>query len=404
MTVYGADGTTVLGTANGLNRYGTTLTVTLSGVCANQRFYVKVQGADTTAFGTGRYALTLNFGGGASPSAASPTTQTANGNPLSGGGGMADNPTGGDLLLDLVPVVTGISPDTGASSTDGVTSARRLFVSGVATEGTVVQVYLAKGNPLLGLGSTAIGTAVAAADDQWSFNYTGVALADGTHSFRAAAKDNLLGLLSVLSSPFTVTVDTAAPAAPAISGFTPDTGVVGDGMTNCKTPTLHGSAEANSLVTIYLNGKLYDTVSATAAGAWAYTVKDLLADGTYSFTATATDLAGNVSGLSNTLTVKVDTQPPAVPTIALAYASDLGDSGSSELTTSTPTITGTGQAGTTITIMDGNTVLGTAVVSAKGTWTFTSQRLASGTHDIRAFDIDAAGNSSALSTDLWITV
>jgi hypothetical protein len=404
MTVFAGDGTTVLGTANGLNQYGTTLTVTLSGVSANQRFYVKVQGADTTAFGTGRYGLILNFSGGASPTAASANTQTANGNPLSGGGGMADNPTKGDFLLDLIPTVTGISPDTGASATDGVTNARRLYISGVATEGTVVQVYFANGNPLLGLGSTPVGTAVAGADDQWSFNFSNVSLADGTYSFRAAAKDLVLGLLSTLSSSFVVTVDTAPPAAPTIRGFTPDTGVAGDGMTNCRTPTLNGTAVANSLVTIYKNGSLYDTVSATATGAWTYAIRDVLTDGTYSFAATATDVAGNVSCLSNTLKVKVDTQPPPAPIVTLAAASDLGSSGGSYLTTTTPTFSGTGQAGATITIMDGSKVLGTAVVSGTGTWTFTSPTLAKGSHDIRAFDTDAAGNSSALSTDLWITV
>ena len=67
VTVYAADQTTVLGSASGLNQYGTTLTVTVSGVTAGQQFYVKVQGADTTAFSTGAYALTLNFGNGASP-------------------------------------------------------------------------------------------------------------------------------------------------------------------------------------------------------------------------------------------------------------------------------------------------------------------------------------------------
>jgi hypothetical protein len=48
-------------------------------------------GANTTAFGTGAYGLSLNFGTGDSPTIPLPNTQTANGTPLSGGGGVAEH-------------------------------------------------------------------------------------------------------------------------------------------------------------------------------------------------------------------------------------------------------------------------------------------------------------------------
>jgi hypothetical protein len=91
VTVYASDQATVLGSASGLNQDGTTLTVTVKGVTANQLLYVKVSGADTTAFSTGAYALTLNFGNNPSPTVPLPNTQTLNGNPLSMGGGEADS-------------------------------------------------------------------------------------------------------------------------------------------------------------------------------------------------------------------------------------------------------------------------------------------------------------------------
>jgi hypothetical protein len=96
VTVYAFNQTTVLGTANGLNQYGTTLSVTTSGISVGQIFYVKVQGADTTAFGTGAYAMTLNFGNNASPTVPLPQTQVPNGSPLQGGGGIAYSPGGHD--------------------------------------------------------------------------------------------------------------------------------------------------------------------------------------------------------------------------------------------------------------------------------------------------------------------
>jgi hypothetical protein len=89
LTVYAADQVTVLGSANGAGQYGTTLSVTVNGVSAGQQFYVKVAGADSSAFGTGRYGMTLNFGTGVSPSVPLPDTTTSNGSPLNGGGGQA---------------------------------------------------------------------------------------------------------------------------------------------------------------------------------------------------------------------------------------------------------------------------------------------------------------------------
>src|SRR4029077_1256051 len=81
-TIYAADKVTVLGTASSAGQYGTNLTVTVLKVVAGQAFFVKVQGADTTAFGTGRYSLGLSFNGLAPPRQASPIIAYANGTPL----------------------------------------------------------------------------------------------------------------------------------------------------------------------------------------------------------------------------------------------------------------------------------------------------------------------------------
>jgi len=90
LTIYAADQVTVLGSASGAGQYGTTLTVTLNNqVSAGQVIYIKAQGADNTAFGTGNYALTMTFGSNPLPAVTLPNTRLANGNPLSGGGGIA---------------------------------------------------------------------------------------------------------------------------------------------------------------------------------------------------------------------------------------------------------------------------------------------------------------------------
>ena len=100
--------------------------------------------------------------------------------------------------------------------------------------------------------------------------------------------------------------DTVAPAKPAISAFSTDTGVKGDGITNDHTLALTGAAEANSTVSVYDGTKLLGTAKANSSGAWSYTTGTLL-DATHSFTATASDAAGNVSAASQLLAVTVAT-------------------------------------------------------------------------------------------------
>jgi hypothetical protein len=78
-----------IATSTGAGKYGITITATATGIVAGSTYYVKVAGADTTVFGTGKYALVLNMGTAASPTVPLPNTQLVNGGPLQGGGGQA---------------------------------------------------------------------------------------------------------------------------------------------------------------------------------------------------------------------------------------------------------------------------------------------------------------------------
>lgn len=116
VTLYAADQTTVLGTATAAGSYnGGNLTVSYSapgllglGSVAGETFYVKVTGADTTAFGTGRYDLSLNMGTGGLPAVTLPNTQLLNGTVFSGGYGSAE------VISSTADFYT-IGPDTGSS-------------------------------------------------------------------------------------------------------------------------------------------------------------------------------------------------------------------------------------------------------------------------------------------------
>jgi hypothetical protein len=91
-------------------------------------------------------------------------------------------------------------------------------------------------------------------------------------------------------------VDTTAPAAPTVNSVS---------STSDNTPTLTGTAEAHSTVTLYVDDVSVGTTTADGAGDWSIT-STLLADGVRAITAKSTDAAGNVSGSSASFNMIVD--------------------------------------------------------------------------------------------------
>ncbi|MGC5872898.1 hypothetical protein, partial [Ralstonia pseudosolanacearum] len=78
---------------------------------------------------------------------------------------------------------------------------------------------------------------------------------DGSHSLTATATD-ATGSVSPATTAFTLTVDTAAPATPIIGTVTDDvapvTGAIAaGGSTNDANPTLTGTADPNSTISIF---------------------------------------------------------------------------------------------------------------------------------------------------------
>ena len=61
-------------------------------------------------------------------------------------------------------------------------------------------------------------------------------------------------------------------------------------------------------------------------------------------------------------------------------------------------LTGTAEAGSTVQVYDGATLLGTATANGSGAWSFTTATLADGAHSFTATATDAAGNVSAASS------
>src|SRR6185503_6988436 len=223
----------------------------------------------------------------------------------------------------------------------------------------------------------------------------------GAHSLTATATD-VAGNTSAASAALNVTIDTSAPATPAIASYSTDSGTAGDGITNDNTLTLTGSAEANATVKVYDGVTLLGSATANGAGAWSFTT-GALANGGHSLTATATDVAGNTSAASSALSVTIDASAPVTPVIA-SYSTDSGTVGDAITNDNTLTLTGSAEANATVKVYDGATLLGSATADGSGNWTFTTGALANGGHSLTATATDVAGNTSAASSALSVTI
>jgi CSLREA domain-containing protein len=116
----------------------------------------------------------------------------------------------------------------------------------------------------------------------------------------------------------------------------------------------------------------------------------------YSYTAKQT-LASLTSDASPALTVTVDTTPPNKPSKPLLDpASDSGDTLDNKTNDSTPTFTGTAEAGSTVKLFEGANQIGSTTASG-GNWSITSSTLTNGTYSITATATDLAGNTSSAS-------
>ncbi len=297
------------------------------------------------------------------------------------------------------PVSVKVAPasDTGSSNTDGITNQTKPTLMGTAEALALVTIKD---------GTTVLGTTTADATGAWQFTPIN-ALTAGVHSITTTAVD-VAGNTSIASTPLTVTIDTQAVAPVAVKiSPTSDTGFSNtDGITNQVKPVLTGTAEALAVLTIKDGTTVLGTTTANTAGAWQFTPTIALTDGIHNITATAVDVAGNMSVASAPLAIKIDTQVTTPASVKVAIASDTGSSNADGITSQTkPVLTGTAEAFTLVTIKDGTTVLGTTTADATGAWQFTpTNALTEGMHSITTTAVDVAGNTSGASTPLVVKI
>ena len=178
-----------------------------------------------------------------------------------------------------------------------------------------------------------------------------------------------------------VALDTTAPAKPdAPTSYEDNIGNITSATSTASTtddtqPGINVGTGLTDTPKLYIDGvEVLATYNSTTG---TLTPNASLIEGTYAFTYTLTDAVGNESVQSDVLNITIDATDPSAPTVTTTNADELS---------------GTAEAGSTVTLYDslGN-VVDTVVADASGNYSFAPNPLADGdTGTVTA--TDAAGN------------
>ncbi|HAV9316101.1 TPA: Ig-like domain-containing protein [Escherichia coli] len=307
--------------------------------------------------------------------------------------------------------ITGISDDTGASSSDFITSDTTLTVRGVlgAALGANEFAQISTDN-----GATWVNVTVAADGLNWTY-VDGRTLTNGTTTWQVRVVD-LAGNVGATGSQ-SAQIDTVNPAQVlTIASISTDTGSSAtDFITSDTTLTLTGSLGAGlasgEVAQISLDGGATWTTLTTNGTQWTYTDSRTLTDGSYIYQVRVLDLAGN-TGPVVSKTVVVDTiNPTATPTI-VSYTDDVGQrqgtfSNSQATDDTTPLLNGVLSAplasGEVVYLYRNGLLLGAVTMVGALNWTYSDSGLVSGAYTYSARVVDLAGNITS-SSDFVLTV
>lgn len=293
-------------------------------------------------------------------------------------------PTPNNLAL-----LAGPSSDSGTTG-DGITNSMTVGITGRADSGDRI-TFFRQGTSI----ATTPSTVVTSADG--SFSATIALLANQTNQLTAVAT-NERGESSLVSAPLLITVDTVAPNVPAVVLTSPDTGTSASDRVTNAIPVFGVTSFPGSMVTVLATRSgtpftLGGTIGFTGTGSLVVYSPSApaggLPDGDWQFAFVARDTAGNVSD-PVLFWVTLDTVAPVIPTIELS-------GGGTTTTDTTPTFSGTAEAGSRVELLSGLTITATTTASISGVYSITAPTVPVGNHSftVRSTDIAANGVTSA---------
>lgn len=216
------------------------------------------------------------------------------------------------------------------------------------------------------------------ADVSGNWQSDAVNLIEGSHTLAIEAIDEVGN--STLTPASSFMVDFTAPSV-ILNNRVPI-------VSTDPTPTFSGtSTEVDGTSGRLIIGT--DTVSFTVVGGvfsvnWPFS----LSDGLFLIIAEVTDAASLIG--STSLTITIDTQ---VPSVVISSPSN-----GSFSSIASPTISGTGEAGSSVIVYLDGIAFDTVTVNGSGVWSTTSPSLADGAHTFYGFATDVAGNTATSPT------
>ncbi|MGN8009910.1 Ig-like domain-containing protein, partial [Acinetobacter sp. 22301] len=233
-------------------------------------------------------------------------------------------------------------------------------ITGIAEAGSTVTVSFPDGTT---------ATVVAGTDGSWSVPNPG----------------NLVDGDTVTATATDPAGNTSLPGTGTVSAdITPPVVVLDDVLTNDSTPALTGTVnDPTATVVVNVDGVDYPAVN-NGDGTWTLADNTLpaLTDGPHTITVTATDAAGNAG--TDTAVVTIDTTAPNAPVLDPINATD--------------PVSGTAEAGSTVTVSFPDGTTATVVAGTDGSWSVPNPGNLVDGDTVTATATDPAGNTSGPAT------
>ena len=205
-------------------------------------------------------------------------------------------------------------------------------------------------------------------------------LSQGSHTVSVKQIDRALNTSAAATA--TWTVDTQAPAAPALSN-------IPSSFTNSASASIGFTGEANASFTCSVDGGSYAACGSSPK------ILSGLADGSHSLSVKQTDRALNTSAAA-TATWTVDTSTPAAPSTPVKSPAKDPDN------TSQPSFSWSGEVGATYRCGLDSSVYSSSISCSSGYTIPALTSSPSSSHTFYVWQIDRAGNASSSASKTWV--
>ena len=244
-----------------------------------------------------------------------------------------------------------------------------------------------------------ISPATVDSDGKWSFDLTG--LSEGANTITITSTDRAGNATTVEQN---ITVDTIVTGDGELISASDSGASHSDGITSDTTPTFAGTGEVGATVTLSISGQAPLTTVVNSAGEWLIDVSTPLASGTYTYHIGIEDIIGNTADIVTNGDLVIDDQITGDG--GLDTASDSGSSSSDAITSdATPTFSGTGEVGATVTLVINGLAPLTAIVGVTGIWAIdVTTPLAESTYNYTIVIEDLAGNTTDIVNNGSLTI